>query len=264
MVEEEKIQQFDNEQPSSDAVNNSEISNNSPDNNAEKSPTVTKIESTPVIEKTEEKTEEIINAPPSKERRNFLKIIAVTGGILGLTPFIPYGSFFTATLGGTEAVRQRIMTPEGRFANIADIETDSSIVFPFPRTGDDEKDSEPFRRYQLIRLASNAGGDANDASALRIYSMVCVHLWCLWDYVEGREIEINGEKLTGNIECPCHGSNYDPRTGLAHRGPAVMQSKPNNALPTLPLEVDENGDIWVLPPDNALDKNGVVGLGRYV
>ena len=50
MVEEEKIQQFDNEQPSSDAVNNSEISNNSPDNNAEKSPTVTKIESTPVIE----------------------------------------------------------------------------------------------------------------------------------------------------------------------------------------------------------------------
>ena len=264
MAEDEKIQQFDNEQPSSDAVNNSEISNNSPDNNAEKSPAVTKIESTPVIEKTEEKTEEIIDAPPSKERRNFLKIIAVTGGILGLTPFIPYGSFFTATLGGTEAVRQRIMTPEGRFANIADIEPDSSIVFPFPRTGDDEKDSEPFRRYQLIRLASNAGGDPNDASAFRIYSMVCVHLWCLWDYIEGREIEINGEKLTGNIECPCHGSNYDPRTGLAHKGPAMLQSKPNDALPTLPLEVDENGDIWVLPPDTSLEKNGVIGLGRYV
>ena len=59
MAEDEKIQQFDNEQPSSDAVNNSEISNNSPDNNAEKSPTVTKIESTPVIEKTEQKTEHV-------------------------------------------------------------------------------------------------------------------------------------------------------------------------------------------------------------
>ena len=28
--------------------------------------------------------------------------------------------------------------------------------------------------------------------------------------------------------------------------------------------VDEKGDIWVLPPDTALDKNGVVGMGRYV
>ena len=202
--------------------------------------------------------------PVLKERRNFLKIIAVAGGILGLTPFIPYGSFFTATLGGTEPTRQKIMTVEGSFANVNDMEPDSSIVFPYPRTGDPEKDAEPFRRYQLIRLASNAGGDANDASSLRIYSMVCVHLWCLWDYIEGREIEVDGEKLTGNIECPCHGSNYDPRTGQAHKGPAMLQSKPNDALPTLPVEVDEKGDVWVLPPDTALDKNGVVGMGRYV
>jgi ubiquinol-cytochrome c reductase iron-sulfur subunit len=202
--------------------------------------------------------------PVLKERRNFLKIIAVAGGILGLTPFIPYGSFFTATLGGTEPTRQKIMTVEGAFANVNDMEPDSAIVFPYPRTGDAEKDAEPFRRYQLIRLASDAGGDANDVSSLRIYSMVCVHLWCLWDYIEGREIEVDGEKLTGNIECPCHGSNYDPRTGISHKGPAMLQSKPNDALPTLPVEVDEKGDIWVLPPDTALDKNGVVGMGRYV
>ena len=94
--------------------------------------------------------------------------------------------------------------------------------------------------------------------------MVCVHLWCLWDYIEGREIEINGEIIIGNIECPCHGSNYDVRNGLSHAGPAMMQSAPNNALPTLPLEIDDKGDIWVLPPDNSLDKEGVIGLGRYV
>ena len=122
--------------------------------------------------------------PVLKERRNFLKIIAVAGGILGLTPFIPYGSFFTATLGGTEPTRQKIMTVEGAFANVNDMEPDSSIVFPYPRTGDPEKDAEPFRRYQLIRLASDAGGDANDVSSLRIYSMVCVHLWCLWDILK--------------------------------------------------------------------------------
>ena len=44
----------------------------------------------------------------------------------------------------------------------------------------------------------------------------------------------------------------------------MLQSKPNDALPTLPLEVDENGDVWVLPPDTSLEKNGVIGLGRYV
>ena len=44
----------------------------------------------------------------------------------------------------------------------------------------------------------------------------------------------------------------------------MMQSAPNNALPTLPLEIDDKGDIWVLPPDTSLDKEGVIGLGRYV
>lgn len=249
----------DNQISRPDDGSSSESSNTSTDVKSDSSSGVTKPDDSQTVDSTEKSTE-----PKSKERRNFLKVIAVAGGILGLTPFIPYGSFFTATLGGTEPTRQRIMTVEGFFANVNDMKPDSAIVFPYPRTGDSEKDAEPFRRYQLIRLASDAGGDANNESSFRIYSMVCVHLWCLWDYIEGREIEVDGEKLSGNIECPCHGSNYDPRTGLAHRGPAVLQSKPNNALPTLPIEVDENGDIWVLPPDNALDKNGVVGLGRYV
>ena len=204
------------------------------------------------------------SAPVVKDRRNFLKTLAVVGGILGLTPFIPYGSFFTSTLGGVTPERQRIMKDDGTFANIDNIDPDSSIVFPFPRTGDTELDAEPFRRFQLIRLADSLGGTNNDVSAFRIYSMVCVHLWCLWDYIEGRETEINGETIIGNIECPCHGSNYDVRNGLSHAGPAMLQSAPNNALPTLPLEIDDKGDIWVLPPDNSLDDDGVIGMGRYV
>lgn len=203
-------------------------------------------------------------APVVKDRRNFLKTLAVVGGILGLTPFIPYGSFFNSTLGGAKPERQRIMKEDGTFANIDNVEPDSAVVFPFPRTGDPELDAEPFRRFQLIRLSESIGGNNNDQSAFRIYSMVCVHLWCLWDYIEGREIEINGEIIIGNIECPCHGSNYDVRNGLSHAGPAMMQSAPNNALPTLPLEIDDKGDIWVLPPDTSLDKEGVIGLGRYV
>jgi len=45
------------------------------------------------------------------------------------------------------------------------------------------------------------------------------------DPIEGAEIEINGETIIGNLECPCHGSNYDVRTGVAHSGPAQMQSQ---------------------------------------
>ena len=263
MVEEEKIQQSDNQSTSADNANSAPDSSDSsvtpPVNQEESQPSATE-NSAP-----ESVPEESVDPPPSKERRNFLKVIATAGGILGLTPFIPYGSFFTATLGGTEPVRQKIMNSQtGSFVNISDMEPDSSVIFPFPRTGDTEKDSEPFRRYQLIRLAPDLGGEANDASSFRIYSMVCVHMWCLWDYIEGREVEVNGEKFTGNIECPCHGSNYDVRDGLSHKGPAVLQSKPNDALPTLPLEIDENGDVWVLPPDTALESNGIVGLGRYV
>ena len=262
MVEEEKIQQSDNQSTSADNTTPAPDSSDSTVTpvNQEESQSSASENSVP-----ESVPEESVDAPPSKERRNFLKVIATAGGILGLTPFIPYGSFFTATLGGTEPVRQKIMNSQtGSFVNISDMEPDSSVIFPFPRTGDVEKDSEPFRRYQLIRLAPDLGGEVNDASSFRIYSMVCVHMWCLWDYIEGREVEVNGEKFTGNIECPCHGSNYDVRDGLSHKGPAVLQSKPNDALPTLPLEVDENGDIWVLPPDTALESNGFVGLGRYV
>ena len=166
MVEEEKIQQSENQSTSADntvPAPNSSDSNVTPVNQEESQSSASE-NSVP---------EESVDAPPSKERRNFLKVIATAGGILGLTPFIPYGSFFTATLGGTEPVRQKIMNSQtGSFVNISDMEPDSSVIFPFPRTGDVEKDSEPFRRYQLIRLAPDLGGEVNDASSFRIYSMV--------------------------------------------------------------------------------------------
>ena len=109
-------------------VSSSESSNTSTDVKSDSSSGVTKPDDSQTVDSTEKSTE-----PKSKERRNFLKVIAVAGGILGLTPFIPYGSFFTATLGGTEPTRQRIMTIEGSFANVNDMEPDSSLVFPRSR-----------------------------------------------------------------------------------------------------------------------------------
>lgn len=202
--------------------------------------------------------------PPAPARRNFLKIMTVVGGILGITPFIPYGAFFTGGSGAGSVERQRIQKPDGAFANVNTMASDSSEIFAYPRTNDPKLDAEPFRRYQLIRISESLGGDSNEVSSFRAYSMICVHLWCLWDYIPGREVEIGDRKFIGNIECPCHGSNYDVLNGKAYVGPAADQTPPNDALPNLPLEVDGDGDIWVTPPNTSFDENGIVGIGRDV
>ena len=104
--------------------------------------------------------------------------------------------------------------------------------------------------------AVELGGDKQDVSAFRAYSMICLHLWCLWKYwpEEGRK----------RGECPCHGSMYDPTTGTAFAGPASLQAPPSNTLPNLDFEADVDGFMYVLPPTWGVNKNGVVGYGRFV
>jgi hypothetical protein len=48
---------------------------------------------------------------------------------------------------------------------------------------------ESFRTWQCIRLPRGLGGDRNDVSAFRVYSALCLDLWCLWKYWpdEGRK-----------------------------------------------------------------------------
>jgi ubiquinol-cytochrome c reductase iron-sulfur subunit len=92
--------------------------------------------------------------------------------------------------------------------------------------------------------------------------MICVHLWCLWNYYADRRLM--NATVDGTIECPCHGSKYDPNNGLAVAGPAAMQTEPNNALPRLDIEIEDNGDLVVIPPTWTVSRNGVIGFGRYV
>jgi ubiquinol-cytochrome c reductase iron-sulfur subunit len=140
--------------------------------------------------------------------------------------------------------------------NVNNFDINHSDVIIYPKSEDPVLNSEPFRTWQLIRLPKELGGDKNDASAFRAYSMVCLHLWCLWKYwpQDGRK----------RGECPCHGSMYDPLTGKAFAGPASLQGPPSNVLPRLDLEVDSNGDIFILPPRWDPNANGIVGYGRYL
>ncbi|MEM3031835.1 MAG: Rieske 2Fe-2S domain-containing protein [Nitrososphaerota archaeon] len=162
-------------------------------------------------------------------RRNLLKTFFGVSLLATIAPFLSWGGFLYRP-SKQEALRQRI-------ANINDLGPNSRITFSFPATGDQKIDSDPFRQYGLIRLPTGE---------VKAYSKVCVHLWCLWDYFPSSR----------EMQCPCHGSVYNPDTGVAIRGPAALQPYPTNALPELELEIDAQGNIY------AKGLKGRVGYGR--
>jgi len=64
-------------------------------------------------------------------------------------------------------------------------------------------------------------------------------------------------------ECPCHGTMYNPSTGVAFLGPASVQAPPSNTLAELYLEIDSDGFVSILPPKFDVNANGVIGYGRF-
>jgi rieske iron-sulfur protein len=192
----------------------------------------------------------------SISRRDFLKLMAAAGTIMTFTPFVDWGKFLPNIESNNLSKKQKVELPDGTTANVKTFPVNSSQVIIYPKTDDPLLNKESFRTWQFIRLPRELGGDRNDVSAFRVYSAVCLHLWCLWKYWpdEGR--------MRG--ECPCHGSLYDPLTGEAFEGPASVQGPPSNVLPILYLESDSNGDLWIVPPVWSPGKNGIVGYGRYL
>lgn len=184
-------------------------------------------------------------------RRDFLKLMAAAGVVMAFAPFVDWGKFLPntrATLADSTKLEIK-----GEPANIYSFPVNHSEVVIYPKTDDPVLNEEAFMTWQLIRLPLELGGGKNDVLAFRLYSRVCLHLWCLWGYMPKRN----------TIECPCHASTYDPFTGRAFAGPASLQGPPANILPRLDLEADRNGDVWILPPTWDLHKNGIVGYGRY-
>ncbi|RMW36907.1 MAG: twin-arginine translocation signal domain-containing protein [Nitrosopumilus sp.] len=187
-------------------------------------------------------------------RRDFLKLMGAAGTGLAFAPFVPFGNFMpNPNQASLEKVP--VILPDGTQANANTYPVNHAEVITYPSTGDAALDAEAFRKWQFIRLPEELGGTKNEPSAFRAYSMVCLHLWCLWKYWpdEGRK----------RGECPCHGSMYDPITGTAYVGPASVQASPSNTLPKLTLEVASDGLIYILPPKFNAQENGVIGYGRF-
>jgi rieske iron-sulfur protein len=187
-------------------------------------------------------------------RRDFLKLMGAAGTGLAFAPFVPFGNFMPNP---SQAVLEKVkvILPDGTQANVKTFPINHAEVITYPSTGDPALDAEAFRKWQFIRLPKELGGDNRDVSSFRAYSMVCLHLWCLWKYwpEEGRK----------RGESPCHGSMYDPTTGTAFAGPASLQAAPSNTLAQLNFETDADGFLWVLPPTWGVNANGVIGYGRF-
>ncbi len=191
-------------------------------------------------------------------RRDFLKLLGAGGLALAFAPFIDWGRYMPNPV-TTDLKRQQVILSDGTHANVSTFPINHQEVITYPATGDPVLDQEAFRKWNLIRLPEYLGGNVNDITAFRVYSIVCVHLWCVWKYVPVGETSGNDKG-----QCPCHGSMYDPLSGKAIAGPASLQASPANALPILDLESDSNGNLWIKPPSWNVNKNGVIGYGRFL
>jgi rieske iron-sulfur protein len=190
--------------------------------------------------------------------------MAAAGTVLAFAPFVDWGKFLPSTQSNV-AKRAKVELPDGTQANIKTFPVNHSEVVIYPKTDDAVLNKEAFRTWQFIRLPKELGGDRDDVSAFRVYSAVCLHLWCLWRYVPLGHAKNDPSKLVnGSGQCPCHGSEYDPLNGKAFAGPAADQSPPTNVLPILYLEADEQKNLWILPPTFDVNANGIVGYGRFL
>jgi len=215
-------------------------------------------------------------SPPKKSRRGFLTLIAVVGGLLALAPWVPFGTYLSASVSGASVASkpQTIIldnntsenrTAAGKTVNVNDLTTfppNDHWVMTYPSSGDPNLDGQnpnTFVKFELIRLPAELGGGNKDASAFVAFSKVCVHLWCSPNYNPAPSHEL--------YECPCHGSGYSVgvgghAVGEALIGPAAVQPPPTNAIPLLTLQTDTSGNLQVVPPVWDVEHNGVIGYGR--
>ena len=194
-----------------------------------------------------------------------MKLMAASGIVMTFAPFVEWGRYLPHPPDSEVAEKTKITIRDQESANVFNFPVNHAEVVIYPRSDDPVINKDAFRTWQLIRLPEELGGQNNDASAFRMYSMVCLHLWCLWKYFPRKPAPEDPSRMVGgNGACPCHASTYDVLTGKAYGGPAAIQGPPSNVLPKLDLEVDREGDLWILPPNWDVRGNGIVGYGRYL
>lgn len=139
-----------------------------------------------------------------------------------------------------------------KFVKMSDLAPNSSVRFSYPYSGNSTLDISAWKAWQLLRLPDDLGGNKDDISSFRAYSMVDIAVGCLVQY------KTQSEKLVDS----CHDDTFEPVNGIAISGNAIYSKY--SALPNLDLGVDDQGYIYARQPVFEFDKNGVIGAGRNV
>ncbi len=121
-------------------------------------------------------------------------VVTVAAGVAG---------FFVARNSAAAEGEQKEANAGGgrRLAAVADVPADGGLILTGP----------------AVVLTRDAAGEVIGFSA------VCTHQGCIVDSVEG-----------GTINCPCHGSRFDARSGAPVDGPATRP------LPEVPVVVRDD------------------------
>ena len=145
----------------------------------------------------------------------------------------------------------------GDYVKISDMAPNDSGYFMYPSSYNFSDSANAYQRFLLIRLPSWLGGDKEDISSYRAYSMLDLDSHCLVKYWPQYERQ--------RIEDPCHFEEYRVIDGASYFfGMKIMAKPVENALPQLDLGVDDAGYIYVKTPTWTVDKNGLIGDGRHL
>ncbi|MGI0080599.1 MAG: ubiquinol-cytochrome c reductase iron-sulfur subunit, partial [Nitrososphaerales archaeon] len=180
-------------------------------------------------------------------RRNFLKLVTLAGALVaagGISVYAaaimfkgksisPTSSETTSkssseSSSGSLAQGQQILDPTtGAVIRTTDIPENEALTFVYPRTGNTTIDADTFHQCLLVHLPPGLTAPSNlsakdpvSGDTFIAFSSVCVHLWCLVSYVPS-------DKL---LECPCHGGEYLPGTGLYPSLPSASNQPPGMAI----------------------------------
>ena len=160
-------------------------------------------------------------------RRRALKwVIRAAYGTFALAFALPALAIRTLTQESKEIAEGDLLVAAagataGQPLNAADIPVGTGVQVVPEGKADDTNNN-----VVIVRLAEGTGEDA-----LVAYSAICTHLGCIV-YADLDE--------NGNIRCPCHLSQFNPREDAD-----VVGGPAPRALPSLPIAVGGNGQITV-------------------
>ncbi|MDC8452089.1 MAG: hypothetical protein KGH87_04605 [Thaumarchaeota archaeon] len=143
------------------------------------------------------------------------------------------------------------------YVKVSDMKPNGFGYFMYPSSYNYSDSANAYQRFLLIRLPSWLGGDRDDISSYRAYSMVDLDSHCLVKYWPQYERQ--------RIEDPCHFEEYRIIDGASYFFGIKILAKPvENALPQLDLGADDAGYIYVKTPTWTVNENGLVGDGRHL